>query len=91
MDIVDETDKGHWNPSDEQFDTYEKREVELCMANLKAFGETTLHSMTTVARAKALLGDSYVAVPVHQSTFQPKSNGWLANPASRGTSSGVRR
>ena len=84
MDVVDETDKGHWNPTDEQFDAYEKREVELCMSNLKSFGETTLHSMTTVAKAKSLLGDSYVSNASHQSTFQPKSNGWPAK-------SGVRR
>ena len=84
MDVVDETDKGHWNPTDEQFDAYEKREVELCMSNLAKFGETTLHSMTTVAKAKALLGDSYVPTPLHQSTFQLKSNSWAAK-------SGVRR
>ena len=46
----------HWTPTREQFDAYEKREVEMAADNLKRFGDTTLHSSMTVVKARALMG-----------------------------------
>lgn len=53
---MDETlSKGHWMPTSEQYDAYDKREVEMAMDNLKRFGDTTLHSTMTLAKARALI------------------------------------
>lgn len=46
----------HWTPTREQFDAYEKREIEMAMDNLKRFGDTTLHSSMTVTKARSLMG-----------------------------------
>ena len=47
--------KGQWSPTHEQFDAYEKREVELAVDNLKKFGDATLHSSMTVAKARTFI------------------------------------
>ena len=78
MDSEDDSGKGKWRPTSEQYDAYEKREIELAMANLKNFGEPTLHSGTTVTKARALLGDF---VPLTQGAL-PKQNGWPGAPKS---------
>lgn len=60
----EDLNRGKWNPTREQFGAYEKREVELCVANLKTFGDGSLHSTETVTKAKALLGDTPLGTPV---------------------------
>lgn len=74
-------DKTKWQPTAEQYDAYNKREVELAMANLRSFGESvTLHSSFTIAKARALLGPDYVSESkMILPKYAPKTN-WQGPP-----------
>lgn len=46
-----------WNPTEEQFQAYQHREIELAVTNLhnvRGHAEMTLHSPQTVAKVRAL-------------------------------------